>query len=132
MISSAKWQRLRERMQEMGVLENDLQEKFILGSGHGGQKLQKTASTVYLKHKPTGFEVKCQESRMRDDNRFYARRRLCDKYQAQILKEKTKRQQEIEKIRRQKKRRSRKTKQKILEDKAHRGKLKILRKKPDS
>lgn len=117
-------------MTELSIDEQDLTEKFILGSGSGGQKINTTASCVYLKHEPTGIEVKCQESRSREDNRFYARRRLCDKYQEQILQEQTKRQQAIEKIRRQKKRRSRKAKQKILDAKHKRGELKSLRKKP--
>ena len=79
MITSNKQAQLMKRMQELGISEQDLVEKFILGSGHGGQKVQKTASCVYLKHLPTGFEVKCQDSRMREDNRYFARKRLCDK-----------------------------------------------------
>ena len=130
MISSKKWQQLKDHMLELGISEADLQEKFILGSGHGGQKLQKTASTVYLKHEPSGIEVKCQESRLRDDNRFYARRRLCDKFQEQVLQQESKRQQEMEKIRRQKRKRSKRAKQKILDDKKQRSETKVLRKPP--
>lgn len=131
MITRQKRQQLSERMAKLAINERDITEKFILGSGSGGQKVNKTASCVYLKHEPTGIEVKCQESRSQEDNRFAARRRLCDKYQEQILQEKTKRQQEIDKVRRQKKRRSRKAKQKILDAKHKRSKTKTLRKKPD-
>lgn len=74
----------------------DLVEKFILGSGKGGQNLHKTASTVYLKHLPSGLEVKCQESRSRDDNRYFARERLYDKLHSIISDEKTKEQKRIE------------------------------------
>lgn len=130
MITTQKWQQLEQRMETLGLHEPDIVEKFILGSGRGGQKIQKTASCVYLKHEPSGIEVKCQESRSREDNRFYARRRLCDKYEEQVLQIETKKQQEIEKIRRQKKRRSRRTKQKMLDEKHHRAKLKKLRKPP--
>lgn len=130
MITSHKWQQLKDHMLELGISEADIQEKFILGSGHGGQKLQKTASTVYLKHEPTGIEIKCQESRLRDDNRFYARRRLCEKITELLSEEKSKRQQEIEKIRRQKRRRSRRAKQKILDEKKQRSEVKALRKPP--
>src|SRR3990167_6053434 len=132
MISKEKWDKLAERMARLQVTEADLVEKFILGSGKGGQKLHKTASTVYLKHLPSGLEIKCQDSRGRDDNRYFARERLCDKLQAIISDEKTKEQQRIEKLRRQKKRRSRRSKQKMLDAKSKQGQLKGLRKKPTS
>ena len=71
-------------MAKLQIQESDLIEKFIIGSGKGGQKLHKTASTVYLKHVPTGIEIKCQYSRSRDDNRYFALERLCYKLQAII------------------------------------------------
>lgn len=129
-ITLNKWRQLKTQMQTLGILEDDIDEKFIIGSGHGGQKLHKTKSCVYLKHRPTGFEVKCQASRMRSENRFLARRLLCEKITEQLSDQKSKRQQEMEKIRRQKRRRSRKAKQKILDAKHQRSKLKQLRKPP--
>ena len=132
MINKNKWEKLIERMVKLHINEVDLVEKFILGSGKGGQNLHKTASTVYLKHLPSGLEVKCQESRSRDDNRYFARERLCEKLHSIISDEKSKEQQRIEKLKRQKKRRSRRTKQKILDEKFRQGKLKSLRKKPQS
>lgn len=131
MISNEKWQQLRERMEALGVQEADLDEHFILGSGHGGQKLQKTSSTVQLKHLPTGIVIKCQQTRLRDDNRFHARRLLCDKIEEQEQGKKSKRQQEIEKIRRQKRRRSRRAQQKMVDEKTKRGAVKKLRKPPN-
>jgi len=119
MISTDKWGKLVEKMAKLHILEADLIEKFILGSGKGGQKLHKTASTVYLKHLPSGMEIKCQESRSREDNRYFARDRLCEKLQALLGDEKTKEQQKIEKIKRQKKRRSRRSKQKMLDEEIH-------------
>lgn len=132
MISKEKWERLVERMEKLQITEAVLVEKFILGSGKGGQKLHKTASTVYLKHLPSNLEIKCQYSRSRDDNRYFARERLCEKLQAIINDEKTKEQQRIEKLKRQKKRRSRRVKQKMLDEKSRRGQRKGLRKKPES
>ncbi len=132
MINKNKWEKLTERMVTLHITEADLVEKFIMGSGKGGQKLHKTASTVYLKHLPSGLEVKCQESRSRADNRYFARERLCEKLHSIISDEKTKVQQRIEKIKRQKKRRSRKTKQKMLDEKSRQGQLKSLREKPQS
>lgn len=132
MINKDKWEKLTARMIRLHITEAELVEKFILGSGKGGQKLHKTASTVYLKHLPSGLEVKCQESRSRDDNRYFARERLCDKLHSFISDEKTKEQQRIEKLKRQKKRRSRRAKQKTLDEKSKQGQLKSLRRKPRS
>lgn len=132
MITSEKWANLTARMANLTINDTDLIEKFIIGSGKGGQKLHKTASTVYLKHEPSGIEIKCQYSRSREDNRYFARERLCDKLQAMISDKKTKEQQRIEKIKRQKKRRSRKSRLKMLDEKSRQGQTKLLRKKPST
>lgn len=117
MIRKEKCDELLARMERLGIKERDLIEKFILGSGRGGQKIQKTSSCVYLKHIPTGIEIKCQRERSREMNRFYARRELCDRLEQIIEHKKSERQQMIEKIRRQKRRRSRKSKEKMLKAK---------------
>ncbi len=122
-----KIEEVNATLESLGIKEEDLIEKFILGSGRGGQNLQKTSSCVYLKHIPTGIEVKCQQDRSREINRVLARRMLCEKVQSQILGEKTARQQEMEKIRRQKRTRSRKQKKKMLEGKRLVGEKKKLR-----
>ncbi|KTC87481.1 peptide chain release factor family protein [Legionella drozanskii] len=132
MINKDKWDKLAEWMVKLHISEAELIEKFILGSGKGGQKLHKTASTVYLKHLPSNLEVKCQESRSQEDNRYFARMRLCEKLHSIISDEKTKEQQKVEKIKRQKKRRSRRSKQRMLDEKSKQGHLKELRKKPQS
>jgi len=69
---------LAERMERLGIRDEDLEERFILGSGSGGQKINKTSSCVYLKHPASGHEVTCQESRSREKNREIARIRLCE------------------------------------------------------
>ena len=132
MVNSDKWDKLAEWMEKLHLDDDTLIEKFIIGSGKGGQNLHKTASTVYLKHIPSGIEIKCQESRSREDNRYFARMRLCEKCHVMVSDEKTKAQQEIEKLKRQKKRRSRRSKQKMLDEKSKRGQLKNLRQKPNS
>ncbi len=78
MISADKQAQLQALMEETGVLEEDLVEKFIRGTGHGGQKINKTSSTVYLKHIPTGIEIKCQAGRSQATNRLVARLELCE------------------------------------------------------
>jgi len=130
MISQNKWTELETQMDKLGLKEEELIEKFILGSGRGGQNLQKTSSCVYLKHIPSGIEVKCQKSRSRDENRFFARRELAEKIEQQLLGEKSKKIQEIEKIRRQKQRKTRKQKAKMVADKKQRSTLKESRKSP--
>jgi protein subunit release factor B len=130
MITTNKWKQLRTQMQELNIAESDLIEKFIVGTGNGGQKLQKTASCVYLKHLPSGIEIKCQKSRMREENRFHARRRLLDKIDEQLFEKKSQHQQEVEKLRRQKRRRSRRAKIKMLADKSQRSDVKKSRRTP--
>ena len=117
-------------MRGLGIKDEDLVEKFILGSGKGGQKINKTSSCVYLKHIPTSIEIKCQKERSRELNRFYARRALCERLEEQIEGKKSEHQQMIEKIRRQKRRRSRKSKEKMLETKSRVSEKKCLRQAP--
>lgn len=130
-LSKDKTDELLARMERLGIREEDLVEKFILGSGKGGQKINKTSSCVYLKHIPTGIEIKCQRDRSRSLNRFLARRDLCDRFEEQISEAKSKKQQEIEKIRRQKRRRSRRQKEKMLAEKKIHSSKKQLRQKPE-
>ena len=130
MIRKEKLEELAERMEKLGIGEGDLIEKFILGSGKGGQKINKTSSCVYLKHIPTGTEIKCQRDRSREMNRYYARKELCEKLEEKIEGVKSERQQAIEKIRRQKRRRSRKSKEKMLADKKQVSEKKSLRRSP--
>lgn len=123
--------RLNERLEKLGLFSRDIVEKFVLGSGKGGQKINKTSSCVYLRHRPSGIEVKCQRGRSRELNRYYARQELCDKYEERILGEITARRQEQEKIRRQKRRRSRRAKAKMLEDKKQHSEKKQMRRRVD-
>lgn len=122
-------QALLQQMQRYGIQETDIEEKFIRGSGKGGQKINKTASCVWLKHQPTGIEVKCQQERSQALNRFLARRLLVQKIANQIEGEKSEEQKQIEKIRRQKRRRSKRAKEKMLANKKHRAEIKQLRSK---
>jgi len=117
-------------MEQLNIREDDLVERFIRGSGRGGQKLNKTSSCVYLLHRPSGIEVKCQRERSQALNRYLARRELCEKLAERIEGEKSRRQQERERIRRQKRRRSRRAKQKMLEEKRQQSRKKQLREPP--
>jgi len=131
-VSQAKQDALAKRMKQLGIREENFVEKFILGSGRGGQKVNKTSSCVYLKHEPTGIEIKCQRTRYRELNRFHARRELCERLAERIEGEKSRRQAEAEKIRRQKRRRTRRQKERMLEDKHRQSDKKNLRRTPET
>lgn len=123
-VSQAKEQDLLERMEKLGIHESDLTERFIRGSGPGGQKINKTSSCVYLLHRPSGKEVKCQADRSQALNRFLARRELCDMIERELLGKASAAEQEREKIRRQKRRKSRSQRRKMVQDKFARAKIK--------
>jgi protein subunit release factor B len=75
-VSEEKNRWLQERMETLGIREKDIEEKFIRSSGKGGQKVNKTSTCVYLRHIPTGIEVKWMRERSQSLNRFLARREL--------------------------------------------------------
>lgn len=111
-VTPRKEQELRGRMAACGIQESDLEESFIRGSGPGGQKINRTASCVYLRHRPSGLEVKMQQARSQSLNRFYARRRLCELIEARQLGMESPEARRQEKLRKQKQRRKRRRRQK--------------------
>ena len=131
MISPETIEKIRTLMDEASVYEDDLEESFILGSGPGGQKTNKTSSVVRLSHEPSGIAVKCGESRSREDNRWLARRTLAETILEREHVRKSAARQQAEKIRRQKRRRSRRQKQKMLADKHAHSEIKQNRRKVD-
>ncbi len=126
-ISKLKQKALLQKMHELRIYEKDIIEKFIHAQGRGGQKVNKTSSCVYLKHKPSRIEVKCQRERSQVLNRFLARRILVNKIEILIKGKVSTEQKRIEKIRRQKRKRSKRAKEKILGDKAKRSQKKVQR-----
>ena len=129
-VSLEKENQLLARLTDLGIAEADLDEKFIRGGGPGGQKTNKTSSTVCLRHKPSGIEVRCSQERSQSMNRFLARRELCERIAEKIRGEKSKKKQEQEKIRRQKRRRSRRQTALMVDAKKKHGGKKALRQKP--
>lgn len=113
-ISPEKERALQDKMAKLGIKDEDIIEKFIRSGGPGGQNVNKTSTCVYLKHLPTGIEVKCQSERSQALNRFLARRRLVEKVESLILGRESEKQRMIEKIKRQKRRRSKRAKEKVL------------------
>ncbi len=129
-VGIGKERALKAKMDSLGIKETDLEEKFIRSSKPGGQNVNKTSTCVYLKHRPTGIEVKCQKQRSQALNRFLARRILVNKIESLVLGRKAEEQRRIEKIRRQKRKRSRRAKEKMLKFKKMRSEKKKLRISP--
>jgi protein subunit release factor B len=126
-VSPEKEAQLTQRMAVLGVREADIDETFVRSGGHGGQNVNKTSTCVMLLHRPTGLQVKCQATRQQGLNRFIARRLLLDKVEALKRGYVAAQRAEIEKIRRQKRRRSRRAKNRMLADKSHHADKKASR-----
>ena len=121
---------LRTRMQRLHIQEEDLEETFIRGTGAGGQKINKTSSTVVLRHLPSGVEIRCQRERSQAQNRHVARVELCDRLEARRAAAKLEVQNEKEKARRQNRPRPRSLKKKLVKSKRHRAGIKQNRGRP--
>ena len=115
---------LQKRLRKLRIRDEDLQEDFIRGSGPGGQKVNKTSSTVVLRHLPTGVEVRCQKERSQVMNRHWARVELCDRLETIRKEAQLALQNEREKARRQTRPRPRGLKQRILDTKKNRSGVK--------
>ena len=118
-VNPRKEEELKIRMSKLGIKPGDIDQQFTRSSGHGGQHVNKTSTCVYLKHLPTGLDVKCSDSRSQHLNRFLALRRLVEKIEERIQGRASEYQQRIEKIRRQKRKRSKRAKEKMLNSKHH-------------
>jgi peptide chain release factor len=115
---------LTNRMRKLGIRDGDLEETFTRGTGAGGQKINKTSSTVVLVHVPTGLEVRCQRERSQNMNRIIARSELCDKLEAKLNAVRQERRDAVELKKRQNRKRPRGLKERILQSKHHRSDIK--------
>jgi peptide chain release factor len=117
----------QSRLDALGVSASDVEERFIRGSGPGGQKINKTSSTVWLLHRPTGIVARSQAERSQAANRERAWRALCDKLEARARAAKDALQQELEGERRRTRQKSRVQKVRMIQAKRHRAKHKAQR-----
>ena len=118
---------LSQRMAALNVRACDIEETFVRSGGHGGQNVNKTSTCVMLVHRPTGVQVKCQETRQQGLNRLIARRLLLDKLEALQQSKLATARASLEKLRRQKRKRSQGAKNRMLADKSHHAGKKAAR-----
>jgi protein subunit release factor B len=114
-VTLKKHNELEKKFKKYNINETDIKEKFVRSSGNGGQNVNKVSTAVYLKHIPSGIEIKCSKERTQSKNRFFARRLLVEKLEEQLLGAISSKRKEIEKIRQQKRKCSKRTKEKILQ-----------------
>ena len=103
-LTDAKYNEILRMISDLKVNLADIDEKFVKGGGHGGQKINKSSNTVQLRHMPSGIVVKYQQHRELSMNRILALRELLYK-----LSPDSPRSKEIMKIRKQKSRRKRRS-----------------------
>jgi protein subunit release factor B len=116
-VSPEKESALREKLDSLGIYERDIKESFIRSGGKGGQNVNKVATCVYLRHLPTGVEVKCSKARSQGLNRYHARILLVKKIDCLIKGRESDEEQRIAKIRRQKRKRSKRARERVLAEK---------------
>ena len=115
------------RLAALGVAASDVDERFVRGSGPGGQKINKTSSTVWLRHRPTGIEVRCQAERSQAANREQAWTELCAKLEERARSAKLSLVQAREEERRRTRQKSRGQKVQMIQSKKHRASHKAHR-----
>jgi protein subunit release factor B len=118
---------IAERLAVLGVDPSEVSERFVRGTGPGGQKINKTSSTVWLRHGPTGIEVRCQAGRSQAANREAAWTELCRKIEEQRWKASDRARQEFEAERRRRRGKTRSQKALMVESKRHRRRTKERR-----
>lgn len=115
------------RLSALGTRVDDVDERFVRGAGPGGQKINKTSSTVWLRHRPTGIEVRCQRERSQSANRELAWQELCGKLEARARGAAAAAIDAREVERRRTRQKSRGQKARMIEAKKHRSKHKAKR-----
>lgn len=125
--STSKNDALMAKLKALNILDEDISESFIHSGGKGGQNVNKVATCVQLIHAPSGIIIKCSRTRQQGLNRYWAYFLLAEKLEAQATAKKREKEQATEKKRRSNRKRSMRSKQRILDDKKHNADKKALR-----
>ena len=112
-VSREKENALIKKMDELKIFEKDILETFVKSRGKGGQNVNKNSTCVNLKHLPTGITVKYDKERSQLLNRFFARRELLNRIEIDKHGIDSAAQKKIDKLKKQKARRKRKTQKKL-------------------
>ena len=118
---------IQSRLAALGAPASDFEERFVRGSGPGGQKINKTSSTVWIRHLPTGTEVRCQAERSQAANREWAWREMCAKLEERARAARMRAQDLREVERRRTRQKSYGQKVRMIQTKKHRAKFKARR-----
>jgi protein subunit release factor B len=121
---------IESRLNSLGTTMADVDERFIRGSGPGGQKINKSSSCVSLRHRPTGIEVRCQRERSQATNREIAWAELCEKLAGRLRLAAAAKQDEVQRGLRQKRQKSKRQKARLVASKRHRAGIKARRGRP--
>jgi protein subunit release factor B len=121
---------IQARLDALGVRAGDVEERFVRGSGPGGQKINKTSSTVWLRHAPTGVETRCQRERFQSANRELAWAELCAKLETRRRAATQERVDARELHRRRTRQKHRGQKVAMIHTKKHRARIKSARGRP--
>lgn len=121
----------RTRLLELGISPEDVTESFIRGTGPGGQKINKTSSTVVLREKGSGLEVRCQRERSQSANRLAAWAELCEKLSEARRVVAKERRAEAEKNRRRSRQKSKGQKRRMVDTKRFHSRKKAARRSTD-
>ncbi len=123
-------QQIVERLESLGTSPAEVEERFVRGSGPGGQKVNKTSSTVVLVHRPTGVEIRIQRERSQAANRAIAWEELCNRLEQRQRSAVQSVVDQREKLRRANRPKSRGSKRRMMADKRHRAGIKSGRGRP--
>lgn len=118
---------IEARLHALGTSIADVDERFIRGSGPGGQKINKSSSCVSLRHRPTGIEVRCQRERSQSANREIAWAELGEKLAARLRVAAEAKQDEVQRALRRTRKKSRTQKARMIASKRHRAGIKAQR-----
>jgi protein subunit release factor B len=117
------------RLAALGVREADLEETFVRSAGPGGQNVNKTATCVVLRHRPTGVQVRCQATRQQGLNRLLAREWLAARLAALARARAAAERAQREKARRQQRRPSAAARRRMVEAKRRLAEKKAARRR---